>query len=55
MSPEPEFFDEDTHAPTHAANIADVPTAAGATAAANATAINAILAALRSAGIIEQD
>lgn len=32
--------------------IADVPTAGSATAAANATAVNSILAALRGAGII---
>lgn len=37
---------------TQAAAISDVPTAGSATAAANATAINAILAALRGAGII---
>lgn len=34
------------------AAIADVPTAGSATAAANATAINSILAALRDTGII---
>lgn len=32
--------------------IADVPTAGSATAAANATAINSILAALRTVGVI---
>ena len=37
---------------TQAAAITDVPTAGSATAAANATAINAILAALRGAGVI---
>lgn len=35
-----------------AAAITDVPTGGSATAAANATAINAILASLRGAGII---
>lgn len=34
--------------------IADVPTAAAATAADNATAINAILAALRESSIISE-
>lgn len=37
---------------TQAAAITDVATAGSATAAANATAINSILAALRGAGII---
>lgn len=37
---------------TQAAAIADVDTAGSATAAANATAINSILAALRGVGII---
>ena len=37
---------------TQAATIADVATAGSATAAANATAINSILAALKGAGII---
>lgn len=36
---------------TQAAHIADVPTAGSATAADNATAINAILAALEGVGI----
>lgn len=39
-------------APAQAAAIADVATGGGATAAANATAINSILAALRGVGII---
>lgn len=34
--------------------IADVPTAASATAADNATAINAILAALRASSVISE-
>ena len=37
---------------TQAAAIADVTTGGGATAAANATAINSILAALRGVGVI---
>lgn len=37
---------------TQAAAIANVPTAGSAAAAANATAINSILVALRGAGII---
>lgn len=37
---------------TQAAAIANVPTAGAATAAANATAINAILAAMRGIGVI---
>lgn len=41
-----------TNAGTQAAVIADVATAGSATAAANATAINSILAALRGVGII---
>lgn len=41
-----------TAAGTQAGAINDVATAGSATAAANATAINAILAALRGAGII---
>ena len=41
-----------TAAGTQAANIADVATAGSATAAANATAINAILAALEGVGIL---
>lgn len=36
---------------TQADNIADVPTAGSATAAANATAINAIIAAIEAFGI----
>lgn len=43
-----------TAAGTQASAIADVDTAGSATAAANATAINAILAALRGAGIIAE-
>ena len=39
---------------TQPAAIADVPTAGSATAAANATAINSVLAALRNAGIIQE-
>ena len=39
-------------APAQAEAIADVDTAGSATAAANATAINSILAALRNTGII---
>lgn len=50
--PDPKVFDEDTNAWTHAAAIAN----AGATyTAAEQGIINAILAALRSAGIIAQD
>ena len=41
-----------TEAGTQAAAIADVATSGSATAAANATAINSILAALRGVGII---
>jgi hypothetical protein len=37
---------------TQAAAITSVPTAGSATAAANATAINSILAALRGVGVI---
>lgn len=37
---------------TQAAYVANVPTAGSATAAANATAINAILAALKGVGIM---
>lgn len=37
---------------TQASEIADVPTEGSATAGANATAINSILAALRGVGII---
>lgn len=51
--PEPQFFDEDTHAPTHGPAIADL--SGGAYNATAETAINDILAALRSAGIIAQD
>lgn len=54
MAPEPQFHDEDTHAPVHGQHIADP--AGGATVDAESrAAIVAILAALRSAGIIEQD
>lgn len=41
-----------TAAGTQAAHIANVATAGSATAAANATAINSILAALRGVGIL---
>lgn len=41
-----------TNAGTQAGAIADVATAGSATAAANATAINSILAALRGVGVI---
>lgn len=58
--PDPKFFDEDTKAPTHGANI---PNAVAATADpvpkadydALVTRFNNVLAALRSAQIIEQD
>lgn len=62
--PEPKFWDEDTHSPTHGAGIADVSqTDAGATYGANEQAMltalkakmNSVLAALRSAGTIAQD
>jgi hypothetical protein len=53
--PEPSVFDEDTGAYVHGAAIADVPTDVSADAAANAEAINGILAALRSRGILAQD
>jgi uncharacterized phage-associated protein len=50
--PDPRFFDEDTSAWVHGPAIAN----AGATyTAAEQAIINAILAALRSAGIIAQD
>ncbi|WP_446224971.1 hypothetical protein ACTWPB_07595 [Nocardia sp. IBHARD005] len=52
--PEPKFWDEDTSAPTHGPAIAD-PTGGATVDAPARTAINAILAALRSAGIIAQD
>jgi hypothetical protein len=52
MAPQPNQWDEDTNAPTHGPAIAN----AGATyTAAEQGIINAILAALRSAGIIAQD
>ena len=41
-----------TNAGTQAAHIANVATAGSATAAGNATAINAILAALRGVGVL---
>jgi hypothetical protein len=57
--PEPRFFDEDTYAWTHGPAHAD-PASPGAAyvqaeVVALRTAIVAILAALRSAGIIQQD
>ncbi|MEV2277866.1 hypothetical protein AB0I72_20000 [Nocardiopsis sp. NPDC049922] len=52
---EPTVFDEDTGAYVHGAAIPDVPTDVSADVAANADAINGILAALRSRGIIAQD
>lgn len=51
----PKVWDEDAHAFVHGAAVADVPTGISAAADANAGAINAILAALRSAGIIAAD
>lgn len=48
----PKFHDEDTHSPVHGPAIADGPDASLAAASAR---IDAILDALRSAGIIEQD
>lgn len=51
--PEPQFFDEDTLAPTHGEAIADL--SGGTYTATEEAAINSILAALRSAGIIAQD
>lgn len=62
--PQPGNFDEDTGSPTHGPGIANVASnAIDATYDANEqavlsdlrTKVNAILAALRSAGIIEQD
>lgn len=50
--PEPKVFDEDTLAFTHGAAIANVGATYDATVQG---AINNILAALRSAGIIAQD
>lgn len=51
--PEPKFFDEDTSALTHGPAIANLT--GGAYTVTEQGAINAILAALRSAGIIAQD
>lgn len=54
--PEPKFWDEDTHSWTHGAAIADVSlTTPSANEIALRDALNSALAALRSAGIIEQD
>lgn len=62
--PQPQNFDEDTGSPTHGAAIANVnASAVDATYDANEqavlsdlrTKVNAILAVLRSAGLIEQD
>ncbi|MGP4084172.1 hypothetical protein [Streptomyces sp. KR55] len=50
--PDPKVFDEDTNSWTHGAAIANVGATYDATVQA---AINAILAALRSAGVIAQD
>ncbi|MFC9966331.1 hypothetical protein ACFVH4_19050 [Nocardia ignorata] len=52
--PEPRYWDEDTSASVHGPAIAD-PTGGTTIDAQSRTAINAILAALRSAGIIAQD
>lgn len=51
--PEPTVFDEDTNAWTHGPGIADL--SGGVYDATAEGAINDILAALRSAGIIAQD
>ncbi len=51
---EPKFFDEDTASLTHGPAIAD-PTGGTTVDAQARTAINNILAALRSAQIIAQD
>ena len=51
--PEPQFWDEDSYAPVHGPAIADL--SGGAYGATAETAINDILAALRSAGIIARD
>lgn len=51
--PQPAVFDEDTLSYTHGAAIADFT--GGTYTGAKETAINQILAALRSAGIIAQD
>lgn len=50
--PEPQYRDGDTGTPTHGPVVADVPTGVNASASDNAAAINAMLAALRSASII---
>lgn len=62
--PEPKKFDEDTHTPTWADSIAAITDTAGGgpygateqTMLANLkTAVNAIISALKAAGIIQQD
>lgn len=57
--PEPKFFDEDTSAPVHGAAITNQAMAAAAPTKAEfdslATKFNSLLAACRSAGLIEQD
>ncbi|WP_162830321.1 hypothetical protein [Amycolatopsis palatopharyngis] len=54
--PEPKFWDEDTHSPTHGPGIADVAlTTPSANEIELRDALNSALAALRSAGIIAQD
>ncbi|MCP3817828.1 hypothetical protein NLX86_06660 [Streptomyces sp. A3M-1-3] len=57
--PEPKVFDEDTNAWTHGAAIADPASPGAAYAQAEAVAVRnavvAILAAMRSAGLIAQD
>lgn len=57
--PEPKFFDEDTLAPTHGAAPGALTPAAATYAQATAetwvSAINDMIAALKSAGILAQD
>ncbi len=57
--PEPKVFDEDTNALVHGAAVADPASPGAAYVQAEAVAVRnavaAILAALRSAGIIAQD
>lgn len=52
--PDPKVFDEDTRAWVHGAAVAN-PSGGATVDAESRTAINAILAALRSAGILAQD